>query len=76
MSFRLLYTERFEKAFGKLETVQKRRVLGTLDKLINAPQRRGLNMEKLRGFDDLYTVRVDRGMRILLRQELDEDGER
>ncbi len=73
---RLRHTERFQKAFDKLESVQKRRVLGTLDKLMATPQQRGLNLEKLRGFDDLYAVRVDRGMRVLPRQELDEDGER
>ena len=72
---RLRYTDRFQKAFDRLEGVQKRRVLISLEKLMAAPQRRGLNLEKLRGFDDLYTVRVDRGMRILLRQELDENGE-
>lgn len=47
----------------------------TLEKLTTTPARRGLNLEKLRGFDDLYTVRVDRGTRILLRLEIDEDGE-
>jgi mRNA-degrading endonuclease RelE of RelBE toxin-antitoxin system len=46
-----------------------------LSTLMEAPDRPGLNFERLPGWDDTYSIRVTRGYRILLKREADEVGE-
>jgi plasmid maintenance system killer protein len=42
---------------------------------MEAPDRPGLNFERLPGWDDTYSIRVTRSYRILLKREIDEAGE-
>jgi mRNA-degrading endonuclease RelE of RelBE toxin-antitoxin system len=46
-----------------------------LSTLMEAPDRPGLNFERLPGWDDTYSIRVTRGYRILLKREADEVDE-
>jgi plasmid maintenance system killer protein len=42
---------------------------------MEGPDRPGLNFERLAGWDDIYSMRVTRNYRILLKRETDEAGE-
>ena len=46
-----------------------------LERFVEDPNRPGLNFERLQGWADHYSIRVTRADRILLRREMDEDGE-
>lgn len=72
---RLRVADRFRKSLKALDPTLQKQALAALDKLQTAPARKGLNLEKLRGHDNLYTIRVNRNFRVLLRQEFDDDGE-
>ncbi len=43
--------------------------------LMETPDRPGLNFERLPGWEDTYSIRVNRSYRILLRREADGLGE-
>jgi mRNA-degrading endonuclease RelE of RelBE toxin-antitoxin system len=46
-----------------------------LSTFMEAPDRPGLNFERLPGWDNAYSIRVTRSYRILLKREADEAGE-
>ena len=46
-----------------------------LSTFMEAPDRPGLNFERLPGWDNTYSIRVTRSYRILLKREADEAGE-
>lgn len=46
-----------------------------LSTFMEAPDRPGLNFERLPGWGNTYSIRVTRGYRILLTREADEAGE-
>jgi len=46
-----------------------------LTTFMEAPDRPGLNFERLPGWDDTYSIRVTRSYRILLKREADDAGE-
>jgi plasmid maintenance system killer protein len=75
MTIRLKLERRFLKSFAALSPDLKRRAEAALVRLQQQPDAPGLNLEKLRGFTDYYTIRVNRNFRILLRHERDEHGE-
>lgn len=65
-------SSRFEKALKSTEASQKNRAKRALRKLAVNRMDRSLNLEKIR--DDVWSIRVDRGWRILLREMSDEQG--
>jgi hypothetical protein len=71
---RLKVDARFERSLRRLSGELIERTRRTLLKLQEAPSLRGLNLEKLHGSEALYTVRVNRNFRILLRAAEDEEG--
>ena len=46
----------------------RQRASEALERFQIDPAHPGLNFEKLRGWDDLYSIRISRGFRILLRR--------
>lgn len=72
---RLRRSPRFDKDLADLDPLVRRRALDALYKLLSNPGRRGLNLEKLTGVDDLYSVRVNRNYRIIMRRGFDSEGE-
>lgn len=46
-----------------------------LQRFVENPRHPGLNFERLQNWTDHYSIRASRAYRILLRREVDEDGE-
>jgi plasmid maintenance system killer protein len=65
----------YGKGLKRLPRDIVRRATQALARFMEDPSRPGLRFEKLQGWDDLYSIRINRSYRILLRQETDKDGE-
>jgi mRNA-degrading endonuclease RelE of RelBE toxin-antitoxin system len=61
-------TTRFENAFKGLSHEVQKAVMKALLKLIDNPSHPGLNLESLRGAPGYYSIRANRGFRIILLQ--------
>ena len=73
---RLLRSGRSDRILKKLDPVIRREVQAALVRFLTDSGARGLNFEKLRGYDDLYSIRVNRNFRIILRRtEVDDTFE-
>ena len=59
-------THRFKKAFARLHPDIREAAERALQKLLENPESRGLNLEPIQG--ERYSIRVNRGFRILLRK--------
>ena len=66
---RLELTPRFEKSFARLHPELREAAARALQKLLENPASRGLNLEPLAG--EMYSIRVNRSFRILLRKRQD-----
>ena len=66
---RVELTPRFQKSFARLHPDLREAAARALQKLLENPESRGLNLEPIQ--DALYSIRVNRGFRILLRKRQD-----
>ena len=66
MPQRYLVSDRYLHALGRLEGTVQQRVFEALEKFEREPGLPGLNLEKLKGHENLWSIRVTRGFRILL----------
>jgi mRNA-degrading endonuclease RelE of RelBE toxin-antitoxin system len=66
---RLELSPRFEKLFARLHPDLREAAARALQKLLDNPESRGLNLEPIAG--EMYSIRVNRGFRILLRKRQD-----
>lgn len=64
----------FQKALLKLPADLQQAALDALEKLLEEPPRPSLRLEKLRGTSGYWSIRVNRGWRILLRLEESAEG--
>lgn len=71
---RVKFNARGEKAFRKLEADRQASCRAALKRFQQNSRHPGLNFEKLRGRDGTYSIRMDRGWRIVLLQRTDEAG--
>ncbi len=71
---RLKPSSRFARDYRKLPAAVQKKIDLALHKLMTRPDLGGLNLEKLEGHTDLYTARVDRNYRLLLKRREDEQG--
>ncbi|MFY9826096.1 MAG: hypothetical protein WAM82_32320 [Thermoanaerobaculia bacterium] len=65
---------RFRKSLAKLGEPLASRAFKALKKFHTASTSPGLNFEAFKNRPGFFTIRVDRNFRILLKQEMDEDG--
>ena len=65
----------FERALRRLAPSIRKRAKDALVKFIEDHTRPGLNFERLSGWSDCYTIRINRNFRILLRREEDGDDD-
>jgi plasmid maintenance system killer protein len=72
---RLRVTARYERSVARVPDRVKKAAANALTKFMTNPQHPGLNFERLAGWEDTYSVRVNRQYRILLIREVDEAGE-
>jgi hypothetical protein len=72
---RVRYSRRFLSALKRLDRQPRERALRAIDKFIKDPSLPGLNLEKLPGFDNKWSIRVTQGDRILLSRDQDDRGE-
>jgi|KBSMisStaDraftv2_1062788.scaffolds.fasta_scaffold2699737_2 mRNA-degrading endonuclease RelE of RelBE toxin-antitoxin system len=70
---RVRWSRTFEKSFRKLPAQIQDAAFRAVQNFLEAPERRSLNFEKLRG-TDYWSIRVNLGYRILLRSEPDPEG--
>lgn len=68
----LIWGKRFEKALARLAAEDRRRALKAIEPFSANPRHPSLNFERLTGHPDKYTIRVTRGLRMLL-QAVDDD---
>ena len=72
---RYVETERFRRGLAKLSPEDRKKARRALEKLGEDPPRPSLNLEKLQGHEALWSGRVDRGHRLILRLGEDEEGD-
>jgi plasmid maintenance system killer protein len=72
---RIRVTNRYERSVSRVPDRIKMRAAQTLIKFVDDPDHPGLNFERLSGWQDTYSIRVNRQYRILLVRETDDDGE-
>lgn len=65
------FAQSYRKLAGDLRAAADRALL----KLQEKPPRPSLNLERIKGTDNYWSIRVNKGYRILLRLETDEEGE-
>lgn len=64
----LSITPRFQKDLAQLDDKTKQSVFIALRKFMFEPKNSGLNFEKLSGLNELYSIRISQGSRIILRK--------
>jgi len=69
---RVEITPRFGKSFARLHPEVREAAERALSKLFENPESRGLNLERISG--EIYSIRVNRNFRILLRKKQDDSG--
>lgn len=62
----LHFDDRFKKALLSLDAVSVKRAQKALRLFVENPRHPSLNFEQVLSSDDYFTIRVDRGRRILL----------
>ncbi len=72
---RIRFARRATKALRAMGEAQFRQAGVAFEQFVADPKRPGLNFEKLRGQDDLYSIRITQGDRAILRRVPDADGE-
>ena len=72
---RIRVTERYRRSVDRMPHRIRKAAAQALVKLVENPRSRGLNLERLSGWEDTYSIRVNRQYRILLVREVDAAGE-
>ena len=72
---RIIFGRRATKALRAMDEAQFRQASLAFEQFVTDPKRPGLNFEKLRGRDDLYSIRITQGDRAILRRIVDAEGE-
>lgn len=72
---RLRITEGYRRSVGRVPDRIRKSATQALVKFVENPRHPGLNLERLMGWEDTYSIRVNRQYRILLVRESDEAGE-
>ncbi len=72
---RIAFASRATKALRAMNETRFRQAGSAFEQFVLDPRRPGLNFEKLRGRDDLYSIRITHGDRAILRRTLDDEGE-
>lgn len=72
---RITFGRRAEKTLRAMSETQFHQASAAFEQFIADPRRPGLNFEKLRGRDGLYSIRVTHGDRAILRRLADSEGE-
>lgn len=72
---RVKRTPRFIAALEKMDRKGRERALKAVDKFIVNPRLPGLKLEKLQGFENMWSIRFGGGDRILLSKGEDDRGE-
>lgn len=72
---RLALDADFARDFRRLAPDMQKRTHKALEKFRTNPGLPGLNFEKLRGQASIYSIRVTRRFRVLLKRETDKEGE-
>ncbi|MBZ0252161.1 MAG: type II toxin-antitoxin system RelE/ParE family toxin [Candidatus Methylomirabilis sp.] len=62
----LVFTEPFKKALEDLSPILQKRTRKALKQLAENPRHPSLRLEKLQGKDNVWSIRVTRGYRIVL----------
>ena len=65
---RLVVHDQYVRDARRYTAQMRQRAAEALERFQVNPYHPGLNFEKLRGWDDLYSIRISRGFRILLRR--------
>lgn len=71
---RFSYSAAFERAFRRLSSSQQQQVREAVTAFFNDSRRPSLHFEKLRGFRDVWTIRVSLRGRIFIRKAKDKQG--
>lgn len=72
---RIRWSRTFEKSFRKLPAKIQDGAFRAVSNFLEDPSRPSLNLEKLRGNEDYWSIRINAGYRILLRLEPDLEGD-
>jgi mRNA-degrading endonuclease RelE of RelBE toxin-antitoxin system len=72
---RIRVTERYRRSAARLPDRIRSRATDALGRLVENPQYPGLNLERIVGWENAYSIRVNRQYRILLLREVDETGD-
>ena len=72
---RIRLTERYRRSLGRVPDRIRKAAARALVRLVEDARHTGLNLERLTGWDDTYSIRINRQYRILLLREVDEIGE-
>jgi plasmid maintenance system killer protein len=72
---RIRVTKRYERSVSRVPDRIKPRAARALIQFQDDPKQPGLNFERLSGWADTYSIRVNRQYRILLVRQTDEAGE-
>ena len=72
---RLTSGRRATKALRTMSETQFRQAAAAFEQFVADPRHPGPNFEKLRGHEDLRSIRITQGDRAILRRTLDADGE-
>lgn len=72
---RITFGRRAQKTLRGMSEAQFHQAGVAFEQFIADRRRPGLNFEKLRGRDDLYSIRVTNGDRAILRRVVDAGGE-
>lgn len=72
---RVRVTQRYERSANRIPVRVKTRASQAITKFMDNPNHPGLNFERLSGWEDTYSIRVNRQYRILLVRETDVAGE-
>jgi plasmid maintenance system killer protein len=72
---RIRVTERYRRSIGRVPAGIRKSAERALIRFVEQPEHPGLNFERLAGWQDTYSIRVNRQYRILLVREVDEAGE-
>ncbi len=72
---RIAFGRRAAKALRAMSEAQFRQASVAFEQFVTDPRRPGLNFEKLRGRENLYSIRITQSDWAILRRVLDAEGE-
>lgn len=72
---RIAFGHRARKALRAMDDTRFRQAGAAFEPFVANPGHPGLDFEKLRGRDDLHSIRITKGDRTILRRTFDVEGE-